>query len=85
MSGELRNHLCSKPFHLFAILGDGLAHRVEQNHLGAGVDDVAESAHQFAGGTGYRNRLYARHVAVDAVQSGEHPFAGAAGSSSTIK
>ena len=31
------------------------------------------------GGAGHRNRLDARHLAVDAVQSGEHPFAGAAG------
>ena len=43
-SPELRNHLCSKPFHLLSILGDGRADRVEQDHLGAGVDHLAYPA-----------------------------------------
>ncbi len=37
------------------------------------------SADHIVGGAGHRNRLDARHLAVDAVQSGEHPFARAAG------
>src|SRR5262245_55237100 len=36
-SAELRNHFFSKPFHLLAVLGDVLTHRVQQDHLGAAV------------------------------------------------
>jgi hypothetical protein len=38
---QLRNNFCGKAFHLLAILRHVTADRIEQNHLGAGVDDFA--------------------------------------------
>ena len=40
-SAEQRNYVCSKPFHLVAILRDVLANGVQQDHLGPGVDHLA--------------------------------------------
>src|SRR4029453_16721985 len=79
-SAEQRNHVCSKPFHLLAILRDVLADGIEQDHLGAGVDDLTQSAHHIVRGAGHRHSLDARHIAVDAMQPGEHPFTGVCGS-----
>jgi hypothetical protein len=48
-SAELRNHLCSKPFHLIAILDDVLSDGVQQDHLRAAVDDLADPADHLLG------------------------------------
>ncbi len=49
ISLQLRNHLGGKPFHLLAVFADVRADRVQQDHLGARVDDLADTARDLVG------------------------------------
>ena len=49
ISLQLRNHFGGKPFHLLAVFGDARADRVQQHHLGARIDDLADTPRDSSG------------------------------------